>query len=149
MNAPAESAKNSVKIGNKNIVEQQLRIARQRELMTKLERQRIRMSSPTPDGRSPRWSKCSFKWRSTIPGPRGSRLRSFNGRVKPNYLIFIGWLYSTQGRNPLPRSHASFYAPRRHRRTTERYITAKAASNTPPTMKIKVVTNGPFSSAEA
>jgi hypothetical protein len=38
MNAPAESAKNSVKIGKKNIVEQQLRIARQRELMTKLER---------------------------------------------------------------------------------------------------------------
>jgi hypothetical protein len=38
MNAPPESAKNSVKIGKKNIVEQQLRIARQRELMTKLER---------------------------------------------------------------------------------------------------------------
>jgi hypothetical protein len=35
----------------------------------------------------------------------------------------------------------SFYVPRRLRRTTERYITAKAASNTPPTIKIKVVTN--------
>jgi hypothetical protein len=46
-------------------------------------------------------------------------------------------------------SNAFFYIPRRLRRTTERYITAKAASNTPPTIKIKVVTNGQFSSEEA
>jgi hypothetical protein len=38
MHTPAEAAKNSAKIGKKNIVDQQLRIARQRELMTKLER---------------------------------------------------------------------------------------------------------------
>src|SRR5271169_5217060 len=32
-------------------------------------------------------------------------------------------------------------------RTSEKYITAKAASNTPPTIKIKVVTIAQFSSA--
>ncbi len=32
-------------------------------------------------------------------------------------------------------------------RTTEKYITAKAASNTPPTIKIKVVTIAQFSPA--
>ena len=36
-------------------------------------------------------------------------------------------------------AHAFFYVLRRLLRTKEKYITAKAASNTPPTIKIKVV----------
>ena len=38
MTTPAEAAKNSIMIGRKHIIDQQLRIARQRELMAKLER---------------------------------------------------------------------------------------------------------------
>jgi hypothetical protein len=41
----------------------------------------------------------------------------------------------------------SSYVPGRLLRTKERYITAKAASSTPPTIKIKVVTIALFSSA--
>lgn len=40
MTMPAEAAKNNVEIGKKDILNQQLRIARQRELMAKLERLR-------------------------------------------------------------------------------------------------------------
>ena len=42
---------------------------------------------------------------------------------------------------------ASSYVLGRFLRTREKYITAKAASNTPPTIKIKVVTIAQFSSA--
>jgi len=38
MNNPAAAAKNTVEIGKKHILDQQLRIARQRELIAKLER---------------------------------------------------------------------------------------------------------------
>jgi len=46
-----------------------------------------------------------------------------------------------------PPTPSSFYVLRRLLRTKEKYITAKAASNTPPTIKIKVVTIAQFSSA--
>lgn len=41
----------------------------------------------------------------------------------------------------------SSYVLGRLLRTSEKYVTAKAASNTPPTIKIKVVTIAQFSSA--